>query len=163
MLSVFLPGLGQVLLNRYQRGIIIFFLSIISTDMAFVILPCLMESGLNVIRPVLLAFCAIIYFYNLYDIIWIVLLRERTALKGRKTTLFKNGITAYLRNDFDNARLVFRKILHIDSDDADAIFYLAMAYKSIDNQRKTRQLLNTGYDLDFTRKRQGLESIRDVL
>ena len=152
-LSLFLPGLGQVLLNRYWRGTIIFFLWLISLDLALVILPCILgATKWENISIFLLVFAAIIYLYNIYNITWIVFLRKRASLANNKKRLFKNGIYYYLNNDLDKACKSFVKLLDIDNDDIDAIFYLATAYKAGEYYSRMRRLLSRGDNLDLAKK-----------
>lgn len=150
ILSLFLPGLGHVLLNRYWRGTIIFFLCLISLDLALILLPCI--SGHTDVSAAILIFVGIIYFYSLYDIIRIVFLRKRTALTDRRKTLLKDAICYYLNNDSDKACKSLAKILHFDRDDVEATFYLAMNYKLLGNSNKMKGLLDRCYNLDASRK-----------
>ncbi|MFH1226483.1 MAG: hypothetical protein V1701_01100 [Planctomycetota bacterium] len=140
ILSVFLPGLGQVLLERYRRGIIIFFSYIILLDLVFVILPCLYGISTE-LKNILLFVSAGIYIYNLYNITWIIFLRELDSFLDKKKNLFKNCILLYLKNDIGNALSQTTKLFHIDPDDANSTFYLAMIYNSLNNPAKAKKLI----------------------
>ncbi|MBI4712576.1 MAG: hypothetical protein HY762_04655 [Planctomycetes bacterium] len=151
LLSVFLPGLGQVWLSRYRRGIALFFSVVILLDLALVIIPFSVPS-LSAIIFILWAFAVIIYIYNLNDIIWVVFLRERRSLAEKKKPLFQEGVKFYLANNLDNAAESFRQVLKLDRDDIDVMFYLALVYKNMGKHGNGRRMFNKCSNLDLNNK-----------
>lgn len=126
-LSIF-PGLGQILTGRYLRGFVFFFSFLIFMDFAFVIIPCVW--GVSDVKKALEISSVIIWCYNIMDILRIVWWRERAHLTEKKTPFFQKTITYYLQNNFPEARKELKKILRLDRDDVDALFYLgAIAYQ----------------------------------
>lgn len=151
LLSIFLPGLGQVWLSRYRRGIAIFFSVVILLDLALVIIPFSAPS-LSAIIFVLWTLAVIIYIYNLKDIIWIVFLRERRSLTEKKKPIFQEGVKFYLTNNLANAAESFYQVLKLDRDDIDAMFYLALVYKNMGNYNLADRMFSQCSNLDLNEK-----------
>ncbi|MDI6787299.1 MAG: hypothetical protein QME51_02880, partial [Planctomycetota bacterium] len=141
--SLFLPGIGQVLLSRHARGVIIFFSIIILLDIALIILPLYDGSAFGVYgakgatlrsefmapsAAPLYALCFIVYAYNLWDIFNIVYWSNRRALKEKKKTILKRAITYYLKADIDSSRDELKKALKLDKEDINVLYYLSKVW-----------------------------------
>jgi hypothetical protein len=151
ILSVFLPGLGQVLLSRYLKGLFILFSIIILLDLYLVIIPFLFPT-LHALRSTLYILSVCIYLYNFWDIFNIVYYRKRKSLQERKKFLLKQGVKYYLKNDLYAARQELKRALKLDKDDVDMIYYLGRIEKSLGDTRQEKLLLNKLSLLDFDKK-----------
>lgn len=158
ILSVLLPGCGQVLLSRYRKGLVLFFSIVISLDLSVIIIPFLLPTlGVypaqgGALRFTLYALCFIIYLYNIWDIFNIVYWRERNVLRQKKNIFFKQGIIYYLQNDLNNAKKEFIRGLTLDKDDIDIIYYLSKIEKSLGATSREKRLLNKLTQLDLANK-----------
>lgn len=153
ILSIFFPGLGQVLLSRYLKGFFIFFSVIILIDLSFVILPFMwgwQDSAQARVSVGILA--ASIYLYNLWNIFNIVYYRKRKSLQRVKEVLLKAGIKYYLQNDLYGARKELKKALKLDGDDIDVLYYLFRIEESLGETARGKRLLNKLSLLDFDKK-----------
>ncbi|MEK7448613.1 MAG: tetratricopeptide repeat protein [Planctomycetota bacterium] len=147
------PGLGQILTGRHLRGTVFFLSFIILIDLAMIIFPCLWgrEEAQQLIRLCWLA-AILIWGYNIFDIIRIVYWRERPALQEKKKQLFSEGLIYYLKNDLDRAGKIFQRILKLDRDDPDALFYLGVIYRNSGQTGKATRFFNRALILDDTEK-----------
>jgi tetratricopeptide (TPR) repeat protein len=153
VLSTLLPGLGQILLSRYRKGLIIFFSLIILLDLSLIILPCLYGwQNSKQIRIVIITLVVFIYLYSLWDIFNIVYWRERDSVQNKKRVLLKQGIVYYLQNDLDNAKKEFLEALRLDKDDIDILYYLSKTEGALGKIAHKKRLLNKLSQLDFTNK-----------
>jgi tetratricopeptide (TPR) repeat protein len=153
IISILLPGLGQVLLSRYWKGLIVFFSIIILLDMSLVILPCLLGwQDSNQIRILLVSLALIIYLYNLWDIFNIIYWKQRSYLQEKKNALLKQGIIYYLQNDLDNAKNEFMKALKIDDGNIDTLYYLSKTEEARGKASQARKISNQLSNLDFKNK-----------
>lgn len=151
--SILLPGLGQVLLSRYRKGLIIFFSIIISLDLSLIILPCLSGwQNSEQIRFFLIALTIIIYLYNLWDIFNIIYWKQRFSRRKKKEDLLKQGIVYYLQNDLERAKKEFMKALKIDNDNIDILYYLSKIEEALGKIPQKRRIVNKLSHLDFTNK-----------
>ncbi|HLD36499.1 MAG TPA: hypothetical protein VJC37_07235 [Planctomycetota bacterium] len=153
ILSLFFPGLGQVLLSRYLKGLFIFFSIIILVDLSSVILPLIwgwQDSAQARTFAGILA--AVIYLYNLWDIFNIVYYRKRKSLQRKRGELLKAGIKYYLQNDLYGARKELKKALKLDKDDIDVLYYLFRIEGSLGETAREKRLLNKLSLLDFDKK-----------
>ncbi|MBI5778199.1 MAG: hypothetical protein HZA49_01925 [Planctomycetes bacterium] len=151
ILSVFFPGLGQILLSRYLKGLLIFFSAVILLDTSLIVISFLFPA-FHVLRSVLLASCFIIYVYNLVDIFNTVYYRKRKSLREKKKTLLKLGIKYYLQNDLYAAQKELKRALKLDKDDIDIIYYLFRIEKNLGAAGTEKQLFNKLSLLDFDKK-----------
>ncbi|MFH0888223.1 MAG: hypothetical protein V1871_03345 [Planctomycetota bacterium] len=151
--SILLPGLGQVLLSRYRKGLIIFFSIIISLDLSLIILPCLSGwKNSERIRLFLIILTIIIYLYNLWDIFNIIYWRQRFSLRKKREDLLKQGIVYYLQNDLEKAKKEFMKALKIDNDNIDVLYYLSKTEEAFGEIPQKRRIVNKLSHLDFANK-----------
>ncbi|MCK4909362.1 MAG: hypothetical protein KAS70_05640 [Planctomycetes bacterium] len=148
-----LPGLGQIIMGRYFRGTVFFLSFVILVDLAFIIFPTLWgPAEARQLSNLLILIALFIWAYNIFDIIRIVYWRERASLQERKKDLFREGLTLYLRNDLHEARKIFSRILKLDRDDPDAIFYLGVIARYLDQPRRAARLFQRCLSLDETEK-----------
>jgi len=153
ILSLFFPGLGQVLLSRYLKGLFIFFSVIILLDLSLVILPFMLGwQDSAQIRTTGIILVASLYLYNVWDIFNIVYYRKRKSLKARKDILLKEGIKYYLQNDLYGARKELKNALKLDSDDTDVLYYLFRIEESLGEGARKKRILNKLSLLDFDKK-----------
>jgi tetratricopeptide (TPR) repeat protein len=155
-LSVVFPGLGQVLLGRYLKGILIFFSIIILLDLSLVILPIILLFPLGLpsgtLCSMFYALCFLIYLYNLWDISNIVYLRYRKRLQEKKKTILKQSIIYYLQNDLNSAKSELRKALKLDKDDVDTLYYLSRIERASGRTSKEKAILTKLSNLDLENK-----------
>lgn len=151
ILSVFFPGLGQVLLSRYLRGLFFFFFTVIALDLLFIIFPFIVHPPAY-IRQFSYAALLAVYFYNLWDIFNVVYFRHRSSLRRKKEVLLKSGLTYYLQNDLIWARNELKKALKLDKDDIDVLYYLSLVERASGNHDAEKRLLNKINILDFDEK-----------
>ena len=153
ILSLFFPGLGQVLLSRYLKGLLIFFSVIILVDLSFVILPFIWGwQDSAQVRTFGSILAASIYLYNLWDIFNIIYYRKRKSLRKEKDILLKAGIKCYLQNDLYGARKELKKALKLDKDDIDVLYYLFRIEEFLGETDRGKRLLNKLSLLDFDKK-----------
>jgi tetratricopeptide (TPR) repeat protein len=152
ILSIFFPGLGQVLLSRHLKGLFIFFSVIILLDFAFIILPLTLQHYPAYIQRAAGYTVVVIYLYNLWDIFNIVYYRHRKSLREKKEALLKEGITYYLQNDFNKARAELKRALKLDNDDIDILYYLSRIESAAGDPVREKHLLNRLGLLDFDKK-----------
>lgn len=151
--SILLPGLGQVLLSRYRKGLIVFFSIIISLDLSLIILPCLLGwQNSKQIGILLVVLAIIIYLYNLWDIFNIIYWKQRVSLQKKKKDMLKQGIVCYLQNDLDKAEKEFIKALKIDNDSIDILYYLSKTEEALGKISQKKRIVNKISHLDFTNK-----------
>jgi len=151
ILSLFFPGLGQVLLSRYLKGLLIFFSVIVLLDLALLIIPFLLPT-LYALRSTLYALCLCIYLYNLWNIFNMIYYRKRKSLRKEKDILLKAGIKCYLQNDLYGARKELKKALKLDKDDIDVLYYLFRIEGFLGETARGKRLLNKLSLLDFDKK-----------
>lgn len=156
IISIFFPGLGQVLLSRYLKGLLIFFFTVILLDLSLLIIPFLFPT-LHALRSeftlkglYLLSVC--IYLYNLWDIFNIVYYRKRKSLQEKKKVLLKQGIKYYLQNDLYAAQKELKRALKLDNDDIDILYYLFRIEGFLGETAREKRLLNKLSLLDFDKK-----------
>lgn len=152
IVSIFFPGLGQVLLSRHFKGIIMFFSYVILLDMGLLILPFILPEISPPSVTICIALAVLIYLYNLWDIFNIVYYRHRNSLKEKKTLLVKQGIIYYLKNDMVHAHKEFVRAYKLDKDDIDVIYYLSVIKDALGKTGQASYLLNKLYHLDFDKK-----------
>ena len=156
ILSIFFPGLGQVLLSRYLKGLIIFFSIIILLDLSFIIIPFVVIPATDSAGPTICftfnMVSVFVYLYNLWDIFNIVYYRKRKSLRKKKDILLKEGIKYYLQDDLYSARKELKRALKLDKDDIDMLYYLFRTEKSLGEAVREKRLLNKLNLLDFDKK-----------
>lgn len=152
ILSILFPGLGQVLLSRYLKGVLIFFSTIILLDLSFIIFPFILPNTHYQLNNILKISAVLIYLYNLGDIFNIVYYRHRAFLREKKELLIKQGLTYYLQNDIDSAHKEFIKAYKLDKDDIDTIYYLSKAKKLLGKTIQEKRLLRKLVKFDFNYK-----------
>lgn len=148
-----IPGLGHILTGRYIRGYIFFFSFLIFIDLAFIILPFVLESyQINAASQAFIIAAVIIWFYSVIDIARIIWWREREIIQKRKIPLFHKVFILYLQNNLAEAEKNLRKLLKIDRDDLDTLFYLGVIYHGQGKRRRARYYFNKSLQLDETQK-----------
>jgi len=154
VLSIILPGLGQVLTGRHRRGVVLFFAYLVFLDLAFIILPCLWGEMLlaRILSKGLFISALIIWCYNIIDILRIIWWRERRSLREKKKALFGEVINLYLQNNLMQARTKANEILRIDRDDPDAFFYLGLMAKKETKDNLAQKYWTQSLVLDETEK-----------
>jgi len=152
ILSIIFPGLGQVAISRYLKGIIIFFSIIISLDIALIIIPLVLPEDYLQFKNKLLLLTAIIYIYNLWDIFNLVYFRHRKSMKERKKTYLKQSIIYYLQNDLINAQKELTKAYKLDKDDVNILYYLSKISEFSGEINRNSNLTEKTRQLDFTDK-----------
>ncbi len=143
------PGLTQIYLGRYLRGILFFFGFVILLDLGLVIIPCLLLAVPS--NPASNGFylgAGVFWCYHVGDIIRIIWWRERKDLREKKNLLFQDALALYLQDKLDAAQTAFRKILKIDRDDPDALFYLGKIYQAAGKKYQAKYLFQKSLNLD---------------
>ena len=137
VLSLILPGAGEILCLRPSRGLLICVLYILSLSGA--IMQGIVANGpLTRNAPFRVAAgCAAACWIGAQAI---MLSRMRRAAFGRciepaRDRHFERGVRLFLGGEGVQAERQFRRALHLDPDDADARFYLAAVFEE---QGKTR-------------------------
>lgn len=148
-----LPGLTQIYLGRYLRGMLFFFAFVILFDLGLVIIPCLLLAYPT--NPVSRGFyigAGMLWCYHLWDVIRILWWRERRSLQDRKRPLFHNALAWYLQDKLSEATTVFREIIKLDRDDPDALFYLGMICQASGKKYQAKYLFQKSLNVDPSEK-----------
>ena len=128
LLTIVLPGAGHLLRRKYLRGVGLLFCLGVCVDGMFFAWIRLGETSGERYMYGFIALGAILWLYALADIIRLARV-DREAAQQRKDEHLRQGLIHYLRDELDQAIAEFRAVLKLDSDDADARFHLAKAYR----------------------------------
>ena len=138
--SILVCGSGQLFNREYFRGPLLFAGFISSVALAYF---GFFSDG---IMAVLLGFvgvlCSIFFWsYGVIDIL------EHNEIKKKKTEInddwdkeYLNGITFYLRGQYDNALEAFHLIIKKNKNDADVYFHLARIYHKKGDSKQAKNM-----------------------
>jgi hypothetical protein len=144
-------GLGHILVGRCLRGVVLFFLFGFFLN-CLVIAPFVMEGSSGRVMTGALLAMIVVWMFSMWDIVRIVFLRHRSAIRERKRPLFQQALTNYVRGRHDEARAALLKILDLDHDDHDAHFQLGMVLASMGDAAGARRHYSMSLSLDDGQK-----------
>lgn len=148
-----LPGLTQIYLGRYFRGMIFFFSFVLLLDMGLVIIPCVLFAYPD--NPVSRGFymgAVMIWGYHVWDVMRILWWRERKVIQDKKKELFHQMLICYLQDKLTEAVMVLKEILRLDRDDSDAFFHLGVIAKVQGKKYRAKYLFQKSLSLDPAEK-----------
>jgi tetratricopeptide (TPR) repeat protein len=93
-----------------------------------------------------------IWIFNIIDIMRIIWWRERENIKKLKEPLFLTTFSAYIQNDLEVAEKQLRKLLRIDRDDTDALFYMGVISFRKNKIRRAKRCFEKSLQFDEARK-----------
>ncbi len=148
-----LPGLTQIYLGRYFRGMLFFFSFILLVDLGLVIIPCVLFAYPD--NPVSRGFymgAGMVWCYHIWDVIRILWWRERKVIQDKKNKLFHQMLICYLQDKLAEAVMVLEEILRMDRDDSNAFFYLGVIAKARGKKYRAKYLFQKALSLDPVEK-----------
>jgi tetratricopeptide (TPR) repeat protein len=169
-LSAVLPGCGHIAAGRQGKGLLVFFLFGFSVDgylysQALSILPADQAAAAPTIRILSLASGILLWTYAVVDTARLARRHRRIAARADEaTTHVRDGLIAYLRDDYAAAVQALQSALRIDDQDADALFHIGVAYAHQGNSKKARRALNRciHYDHDGKWDEEAGEQLRHL-
>ena len=148
LVSAVLPGVGHITAGRPLRGLLLFLLFGFAVDgylysQALRILPAEHAAASPaVVRAVALACGAALWLFAVVDTAAIGRRRRRIESRaGEATAHIREGLIAYLRDDFKAAARALHKALRINDHDPDALYHLGVVYAAAGHHRKARRAL----------------------
>ncbi len=152
ILSLILPGLGQVLLGQLLKGAFIYlwFVILVSASIGIshgliTILPGGLGDGI-LIQNIILTAIALLWLYNLVDIVRFV--RGGSGIvEKEKQRVFQEGLEHYINGNLRAAVPKFNEVIKIDSHDVDGILYLGMTYEKIGEREKADKAFQRYFNL----------------
>ena len=155
LVSVVIPGLGHVLLDRCVQGVLIFLLYLLTLD-ALVLTagPYGKDptSGLSRLGKAPVGAAVLVWAWAIGSSAYIGWRRRRIAETIGEDKYIREGLTHYLRDELDRAADRFVAALEINESDVDALFHLAMTYKAMRMAKEAVKTLRDCRTLDLAKK-----------
>ena len=151
--SIFVPGLGQLLLGRPIRGAL--FLLGVGLCFDAALFARFRIEMLPHVRTALtwgpLAIGALVWLYAIADAIRLARPDAREVAERRERH-FRQGLIHFLRDELAQAEAEFTHAIELDSDDVDARFHLALTLKARNELKRARRAFRQCRELDEDRK-----------
>jgi tetratricopeptide (TPR) repeat protein len=143
ILSIIQPGLGQVLMNRFLKGAVIYLSTIILACAILLInhTPWISPDKIYLGRLTiaLVSIILLLWAYNLIDILKLTY-HPSGQMEIEKQRIFREGLDYYTKGNLLMALPKFRQVVQFDPQDIDGILYLGMCCQKLGQLDKADKL-----------------------
>jgi len=148
ILTVFMPGLGHILIGRYGRGLVLW---VVYTSAVAGALACGLPGEHSALFVVFVALATMCWIYSVVNIV------DATYGPGSSRSEecdqhFRQGVIHYLRGELVRARQELQRALTLNRRDIEARLHLAMVHAADGRFRRARRALKRCLALDHEGK-----------
>ncbi|MFH0964457.1 MAG: hypothetical protein V2A58_10655 [Planctomycetota bacterium] len=148
VLTILFPGLGHLVKGEHLKGVVLGICFALPFSGFLVSWAVYTEAFHPAFEIVCLCLFAAVWIVAIIDIARRVYFVDESATLKEKERLFREGVEAYLRGDFNRAEEALHALLRVDHDDPDGYFHLAMVFKEKGDLERARKALRRCRSVD---------------